>query len=131
MNDSKKVVFAPLLYIKPGISDLSFYEKAFAALETQRWTNDDGSIHAAELSIDGSLFHLHEESPGKQLLSPGTTRGSTVVIGLFVPDVDAVISKAVAAGAELINPATDYEYGYRQGDLKDPFGHYWTIQKKL
>jgi len=32
MNDSKKVVFAPLLYIKPGISDLSFYEKPLLLL---------------------------------------------------------------------------------------------------
>lgn len=24
----------------------------------------------------------------------------------------------------------DHEYGYRQGMFKDPFGHYWQIQKK-
>jgi len=63
--------------------------------------------------------------------SPDKNNGSTVCIGLFVPDVDEVISKAIKAGAVEINPAQDYEYGYRQGTIKDPFGHYWQIQKKI
>jgi PhnB protein len=131
MPGDKKVVFAPMLYIKHGVRDISFYQQAFDAVEVQRWTNDDNSIHAAELSIDGSLFHLHEDSEGKKLLNPASTDYSTVSIGLFVTDVDAVMKKAILAGAEEISPAKDYEYGYRQGDLKDPFGHYWTIQKKI
>jgi PhnB protein len=57
--------------------------------------------------------------------------GTTVTIGLFVPDVDLVITNAIKAGATLINPAQDYEYGYRQGTIKDPFGHYWQIQKVI
>jgi len=131
MNDNKNISFAPLLYIKSGVQDISFYEKAFDAVEVYRRTNGDKSIHVAELSIHGALFHLHEESTRKRLLSPEANNSSTVVIGLFVPDVDVVMNKALAAGAELINPATDYDYGYRQGELKDPFGHYWTIQKKI
>ena len=45
--------------------------------------------------------------------------------------VQEVIQKAVLAGALEISPATDYDYGYRQGMIKDPFGHYWQIQKKI
>jgi PhnB protein len=50
---------------------------------------------------------------------------------LFVSDVDEVMSNAIRAGAVEISPAQDYEYGYRQGTIKDPFGHYWQIQKKI
>jgi PhnB protein len=50
---------------------------------------------------------------------------------LFVDDVDATVRTAVEAGATEINPAQDYEYGYRQATLKDPFGHYWQIQKGI
>jgi PhnB protein len=25
----------------------------------------------------------------------------------------------------------DFDYGYRQGIVKDPFGHCWQFQKKL
>jgi PhnB protein len=50
---------------------------------------------------------------------------------LFVSDVDEVMRNAIKAGAVETNPAKDYEYGYRQGEIKDPFGHHWMIQKKI
>jgi PhnB protein len=85
----------------------------------------------AELSIHGALFHLHEITAKPYFLDPVTQNGTTVTIGLFVPDVDMVINSAIKAGATLIEPAQDYDYGYRQGTIRDPFGHYWQIQKKI
>ena len=123
--------FAPQLTIPNGISDISFYTNAFGAIVHHCWNNTDGSIHVAELSINGALFHIHEETGNNNMVSPATGRISTVIIGLFVPDVDAVMDKAIAAGAALINPATSYDYGYRQGDIKDPFGHHWMIEMKI
>ena len=125
------VNFAPQLFIPHGITNIDFYMKAFGATEIFRFTNDDGSIHVAELSINGTIFHLHEETPRTNLFSPEKYNGTTVLIGLFVPDVDAVMNSAIAAGATVISPAKDYEYGYRQGEIKDPFGHLWMIEKKM
>jgi PhnB protein len=121
--------FAPQLCIKSGVHDIEFYTKAFGAKELQRWTNDDGSIHVAELSIDGSLFHLHEES--EKLLSPEKLNAVTTEIGVFVSDVDAVMQAAIAAGAEELSSAKSYDYGYRQGAIKDPFDHHWLIEAKI
>ena len=123
--------FAPELFICNGVKDISFYEAAFGATELRRFSNEDGSIHVAELSIHGALFHLHEITAKPYFLDPVTQNGTTVTIGLFVPDVDMVINSAIKAGATLIEPAQDYDYGYRQGTIKDPFGHYWQIQKKI
>jgi PhnB protein len=120
-----------MLYIPGGIKELDFYTTAFDAELLRKWTNDDGSIHAAELSIQGTLFFVHEENNGKMLKSPGRHAGTTVNIGLFVPDVDAALTKALAAGARLIAEAQDYDYGYRQAEIADPFGHIWTIQKRI
>lgn len=125
------VFFAPELFINNGVKDISFYEKAFGATEQMRFSNDDGSIHVVELSIDGAIFHIHEVTAKQYFFSPDKNKGTTICIGLFVPDVDEVIAKAIKAGATQIDPAQDYEYGYRQGTIKDPFGHYWQIQKKL
>ncbi|HCW08847.1 MAG TPA: VOC family protein [Cytophagales bacterium] len=123
--------FAPQLYIYSGITDVSFYERAFGAQELRRFTNDDGSIHVVEFSIDGMLFHLHEENPSKTEVSPARINATTVIIGLFVGDVDKVMSDAVKAGAVVMSPAQSYEYGYRQGEIKDPFGHLWLIEAKI
>jgi PhnB protein len=123
--------FAPELFINNGIKDISFYEKAFGATEQMRFSNDDGSIHVIELSIGGAIFHLHEITAKQYFFSPDKNHGTTVCVGLFVPDVDAVMNTAIKAGATEIDPARDYEYGYRQGKIRDPFGHYWQIQKKI
>ncbi len=126
-----KTFFAPQLFIESGIRDISFYINGLGAVELRRFANDDGSIHVVELSIDGAIFHLHEESPQKGSFDPVKNNGITAIIGLFVPDVDAVMKRAIKAGATEISPAQDYEYGYRQGEIKDPFGHHWLIQKKI
>jgi PhnB protein len=129
MND--KTFFAPELYIRNGATDVDFYLKAFGAVELRRFSNDDGTIHVSELSINGALFHLHEVTARVDQFSPEKHNGTTVLIGLFVDDVDDVMSKAVAAGAKITKPAESYEYGYRQGQIVDPFGHHWMIETRI
>lgn len=48
-----------------------------------------------------------------------------------MPNVDDVMQNAIKAGAKEISAARDYEYAYRQGEIQDPFGHRWLIEKKL
>lgn len=129
--ENSSAVFAPQLFIREGTKDITFYLNAFGAIITHQWLNDDGSIHVAELSINGTIFHLHEERTLKGQLEPGKAKGVTALIGLFVDDVDPVIDNALKAGATLLNPAQDYDYGYRQAEIKDPFGHQWLIEMKI
>jgi len=131
MKTDASVRFAPHLYIPGGMTTLLFYQKAFGARELRRFTNPDGTIHVLELEIEGNLFHLHEENRERAQFSPDQAGGTTVAIGLFVGDVDKVIEQALAAGAATESPARDYEYGYRQGMIRDPFGHLWLIEARL
>jgi PhnB protein len=126
-----KTFFAPQLYIKSGVRDISFYTVGLGAVELRRFTNDDGSLHVAELSVNGALFHIHEEKPGSGQHEPIKNNGVTTLIGLFVEDVEAIMNSALAAGATLLNPAQNYDYGYRQGEFKDPFGHHWMIESNI
>ncbi len=130
MDENSKPFFAPQLFINNGVKDISFYANAFDATENFCLRNDDDSVHVAELSIDGTIFHLHEVTK-QHFFSPEKHHGTTAIIGLFVPDVSAVMNKAIQAGAVEISPVKDYEYGYRQGEIKDPFGHHWLIEKKI
>jgi PhnB protein len=131
MNEITKTFFAPQLYIQNGVRDIVFYIKGFGATELRRFSNDDGTIHVAELSINGALFHLHEETSKKSMNSPLRHNSTTTLIGLFVPDVDAFMSRAIKAGAIELSPAQSYDYGYRQGEIQDPFGHVWLIEMKI
>ena len=129
--NNQSTFFAPMIYLNTVAPAIEFYKKAFDAVELWRRTNDDGSVHVAELTIDGALFHLHEEVSRISELSPETLKATTIAIGLFVSDPHAVMAKAVAAGGTEIDPVTDYDYNYRQGCLADPFGHHWLIEKKI
>ena len=131
MMTDNKTFFAPQLVIKNGVHDLSFYTKAFGAVELRSFKNDDGSYHVAELAINGAIFHLHEEVARPGSFSPDKHNGTTTYIGVFVPDVHAVMKSAVAAGATETSPAQDYDYGYRQGEVRDPFGHVWLIEMSI
>lgn len=55
----------------------------------------------------------------RTVASPGT---SECVLTLPVPDVDAVVARAVAAGASVVTPATRMPWGYA-ATITDPDGH--------
>ena len=121
--------FAPELIIPHGIFQMDFYVAAFGAVVLRQFLNDDGTIHVSEMTIDGALFHFHEEGSGT--FPPSRHEGTTVILGLMVSDVDVYMARALAAGAILTSPATDYPYGYRQGSVIDPFGHRWQIEQVI
>lgn len=127
----RQTVFAPHLQSKNVLAEMEFYKKAFGAVELRRWSNPDGSVHVAEMSIGGAMFHIHEEVTRDKQLSPETVKAVTSLIGMFVPDPDRVVRDAVTAGGQVTSPLQDYDYGYRQGVVTDPFGHQWLIQKVI
>ena len=88
----------------------------------------DGKIGHAEIKIGDSPIMLADEYPADGARrSPKSLGGSPVGIMLYVEDVDATASQAVAAGAKVVRPVKDQFYGDRSGTLADPFGHMWTI----
>ncbi|HTI70357.1 MAG TPA: VOC family protein [Candidatus Limnocylindria bacterium] len=123
--------FAPHLTLRNVRAGVEFCQTALGAVLLRQFDNPDGSIHVAEMEINGCLFHMHDEVPRTGEFSPETLKGTTSAIGLFVPDPAALVARAVAAGARVISPVQDYDYGYRQGTIADPAGHLWLIQKKI
>jgi PhnB protein len=128
MTQNTRSFFAPELHIPNGTTSFDFYLD-FGAKEHFCFRNDDGSIHVVELEIDGAIFHLHETM--RDALEPVSANGVTAVVGLFVEDVQEVFNRDISAGAIVVTPVTDHDYGYRQGMVRDPFGHLWQIQKRI
>ncbi|AKJ28405.1 VOC family protein [Caldimonas brevitalea] len=117
----------PYLTIKGAADAIEFYKKAFGAVENMRMNMPGGLIAHAEISIGGSVVMLHDESPQWNALSPATIGDSGTTLMLYVDNVDAVVERAVAAGATLTMEVADQFYGDRSGSVKDPFGHKWHI----
>jgi PhnB protein len=123
--------FAPELKVRVVAPALDFYKKAFGVKELNRYSNDDGSIHIVELMLDGAEFYVHEQMPGSSGVSPEQASGTTVELVVYTADPDAMVSRAVGAGARLMHPIQDHFYGLRQGSVLDPFGHLWTFQRRI
>ncbi|HET9743048.1 MAG TPA: VOC family protein [Terriglobales bacterium] len=116
----------PALRFKNGAKAIEFYQRAFGATEIMRFENELGLGHA-ELAIGDSVFTLGEEWPEGGRFSAETLGNTPITIELSVPDVNAFVEHAVAAGAKLIRPLRDEFYGRRQGTLQDPFGYVWGV----
>jgi PhnB protein len=117
----------PYLAIREAARAIEYYQKVFGATQVMRLEAPDGQIGHAEIEIEGSRIMLSDEFPEMNVRSPLALGGSPVSLHLYVADVDAVYSRAVAAGAKAERPPVDEFYGDRAGSLIDPFGHRWFL----
>jgi PhnB protein len=71
-----------------------------------------------------------DESPEHLNFSPESLGGGSVRLLLTVADPDAVVARAVAAGATVV-AAVEEAHGWRLGRIADPFGHHWEVGRPL
>jgi PhnB protein len=115
----------PYLTCEDAAQAIEFYKKAFGAVELYRIPMPDGKVGHAEIKIAGAIVMLSDEFPEYGAQSPATLGGTPVGIMIYVPDVDAFFERAVAGGAQVIEPVKDQFYGDRSCRLLDPSGHKW------
>lgn len=125
------VSITPYLIVRNGAAALDFYTEVFGAEVSMRVDQPDGRLGHSELRIGGARFSVADEFPELEIVGPATLGGSIVVLDLEVPDVDAVVARAVAAGAVVNREVVDRFFGARSGQVTDPFGHHWTISTVL
>jgi PhnB protein len=117
----------PYLRVANGEAAIAFYRKAFGAEELFRLTEPGGRLGHCELKMGPAVLMLSEAFPefGLLAIEPGESAG--ILLHLHVDDADAVVAKAVAAGAELVRPLQDQFHGERSGKIRDPFGYEWSV----
>jgi uncharacterized glyoxalase superfamily protein PhnB len=109
----------PYLTLSDVESVLEFMKKAFDAKETHRMARPDGSIGHAEAHIGDSPVMLG------QATDQWKARPSTLY--MYVPDVDSVYRRAIAAGGKSLREPTTEFYGDRSSGVEDPAGNQWWI----
>ncbi len=122
---------AAQLSVRNGREAVEFYKAAFGAQVIYRvgGSNEHAEV-VAQLSIGDSTFWVADESPEHLNFSPESVGGGTVRLLLTVDDPDAVVERAIAAGATEVAPVAD-DYGWRVGRIVDPYGHHWEIGRPL
>ncbi len=88
-----------------------------------------GDNHRSQMNVgdDGAVILgdvRHDRGPPE----PGLV---THQLKVRVEDVDAHFAHAKARGATILQEPTDFEYGEREYDAADPWGHQWQFTQTI
>ncbi len=126
----------PFLVIDGARAAIDFYVSVFFATVVSVMDLPGGGVAHAELDFGGELgagrLQLSDPNPTYGLVAPATDGDSvTHSMAIYVPDVDAVVARAQAAGATLREPVTTFVTGDRFGSVLDPFGQRWSVMTRV
>lgn len=108
----------PYLMLDNPEKFISFVEKIFDALISEKHLTPEGKIRHCEATIGGST-----------IMFAGTTDdwpAETSNLFVYVKDVDRTFENAIQNGAVSVMGLSDQDYGRTCG-IKDPCGNVWWI----
>ena len=103
---------------------LEFLTRVFGAVETSV-SDMGGDSVLREVRVGDSMLMIGEG--GRE----GMVTFAPAAFHVYVPDVDAVYDRAMAAGAKSLGAPQDHTYGERAGYVEDAFGNHWYIAAQL
>ena len=113
------------LVVDDAVAAIDFYTTAMGATEVERHAGDDGKIVHAELRFGDAPVAVKDSDVDP---SPTKLGGTPVIMALYVDDPDGMAAAMQSAGATVLYPIADHEYG-RGGRLADPWGHQWMLMR--
>ncbi len=123
----------PCLVYKDAANAMDFLCEAFGfSRHAVHADPDTGAVHHAELTLDGNVIMLSSASLHSRerfSMAPiGETGGmAPMCICVVLNDPDAHHRRAVTAGATIIAPPHDNDYGGRSYEAKDCEGIAWSF----
>jgi PhnB protein len=120
-----------MLVCRDAAAEIDFCKTTFEAVELGRRPGPDGTVAHALVTIGPAMVMIEGEWPTLASRAPQQDGSSPVVIYVYVEDVDAVVERAVAAGAKVLLPVKNQFWGDRTGRIVDPSGHVWTISTRV
>jgi PhnB protein len=125
----------PFLYIEDAAKAVDFYQNVFGAQVMMRDQEPSGIVSHALLKMGETTVMLSDPTSAdvKQndvhhlSRAPRSYGGSPVHMYIYVADVDDVFKRATQAGAKVIDPVENRDWGDRCGGIEDPYGHVWWV----
>ena len=119
----------PFLRYHDAPAAIDWLERAFGFERLMVALGPEGSVAHAQLAVGAGVIMLssaRDDDP-LGLMSPRDLAGVSQGIYVHVDDVDSHHRRAVAAGAEVIHPLQDMDYGSREYAARDPEGYVWSF----
>ena len=119
----------PYLLYRDGAAAIEYLTRTLGFEEVMRSESPEGRVGHAELRLGDGHVYLGE--PGNDYRDPKQLGGVTVLIHVYVDDVDAHYARSKEAGAQLEGEPEDRPYGDRMYRATDPEGHSWFIAQHV
>lgn len=113
----------PYLHLRDAHNMIPFIEAAFSAQATGVHKTPDGKVLHATIEIAGATLEIDE--------ARGDLQPAPAYLHVYVPDADALYTRALAAGANSVTPPYTAPYGERSATVTDPFGNTWFLATYL
>ena len=111
---------SPYLCVDGADAAIGFYCDVFGGTERFRLDAPGGKVGHAEIQLGDAVVMVSDEWPDMGIRGPRAFGGTAVTLGVYVEDVDAVVTAALERGATLVRPVEDQFYGDRSGQILDP-----------
>jgi PhnB protein len=125
----------PFIVVREAARALDFYQQVFGArlVDKTEMPLPDGRrlIAHAVLDFGNGLLQLGDAMPDFHLVLPAESDNVCYSLGLYCPDVDACVERAVVSGAVVREPPADFVSGDRFASIRDPFGVRWSILTRV
>ncbi len=119
----------PHLVVVRAREAIEFYRDVFGAKVLDVTRMGDLIAHAV-LQLRSGCFSLSDPMEAYGLVAPNG-EATSMSLALYVRDADAVVERAVAAGARLREPLSTFVSGDRYGSLVDPYGVRWAVMTRV
>lgn len=120
----------PFLAVPRAAEAIEFYRDVFGARVVDV-TEMGGVVVHADLDLGHGRLQVGEPSPAYGLVPPPEGDAACYSLGYYCSDVDAVVERAVRAGATVREPVSTFVSGDRFGSIRDPFGVRWSVMTRV
>jgi len=120
----------PFLVVPRAKQAIDFYREVFGARVVDV-TEMGGVVVHADLDFGTGQLQLGEPNPDFHLVASPEGEDDCYSLGLYCDDVDGVVARAEAAGAQVREPVATFVSGDRFASIRDPFGVRWSVMTRV
>ena len=117
----------PILRYNDARSAIRWLCDAFGFVEVFSVPQTGPYVRHAQLKLGKNLVMVGSVRPDDGIMSPKTLGAASQMLAVYVEDPDAHFERAKAAGANILYPPTDTDFGSREYHVLDLEGHPWTF----
>lgn len=114
----------PTLKYRDARAALDLLERAFGLQRLSVHEGENGGIAHAEMRFGDDVLMFGSASEGDERFNQGVGHAS---VYLVTDDPDGLHRRAVQAGAEIVRPLVDQDYGSREFSARDHEGNLWSF----